>query len=215
MSSDLTLYSIGTPNGKKITVLLEVLGLKYQYKRIDLSKRVQKEDWFLKLNPNGQIPVITDKDKKGNDVAIFETGAILLYLADTYDRQRSVSYSSEDALYWSQIKWLFYLVSSHSPLQSQLSYFLNFAPKEDEFAIEKYATEVKRIYGVYNLRLSENNGWLVGDRLNIADIAAYTHVRRHDFVKVDLEPFPHLNSWLEKIGKIPGVEKGYAFDSLG
>ncbi|CUM64887.1 uncharacterized protein PRCAT00002505001 [Priceomyces carsonii] len=205
----LTLYSAGTPNGRKITVFLEILRIPHTYKKIDIFKGEQKKKWFLKLNPNGQIPVITDFDEKGDEITIFETGAILEFLAFKYDCNNEVSFRFGTRLYWEQSKWLAFQISSHSPLQGQLSYFMNFAPFKDQPAIERYHEETRRIFGVYERRLEENNGWLVGDRLNVADIAAYAFIRRHDFVKVLLDEFPSLRIWLENINQIDGANKGY------
>ncbi|CEP23373.1 unnamed protein product [Cyberlindnera jadinii] len=204
----LKLYSLGTPNGQKITVYLELLGLKYHYRNVDILKGTQKEPWFLKLNPNGRIPVLSDVDAEGHRTTLFETGAILQYLGEKYDKERKYYYDLSSPYYWDQVTWLTFQVASHAPYQGQASHFLKFAKEDVPYGKKRYKEETERVFGVYELRLKANNGWLVGDHLNIVDIAAYPWIRKYDFVEIDITKFPELEKWLAKIDAIEGIEKG-------
>jgi glutathione S-transferase len=204
------LYSVGTSNGQKITIFLKLLNLDYHYRKIDFSKDEQKEPWFIKLNPNGRIPVLTHADSEGNLKIFHETGVILQYLADTFDKERKYSYDHSDPLWWEQTQWLTFQVASHSPMQGQAHHFVSFAKVKNEYGIKRYTDEIKRIYGVYEIRLKENNGWLVGDKLNIADISAYPWVSRSRLFNSTLDEWPNVKAWVEKISKLPGVAEGQA-----
>ncbi|KAH3688305.1 hypothetical protein WICPIJ_000713 [Wickerhamomyces pijperi] len=209
----LKLYSIGTPNGQKITIYLELLekayGLKYNYRKIDFANNEQKEPWFIKLNPNGKIPTISDVDANGKQTVIFETGAILQYLGETYDTENKYYYSLKNGdLYWDQVKWLTFQVASHAPYQGQANHFRIFAKEKIQYGIDRYTDETKRVFGVYEIRLKENNGWLVGDKLNIADIAAFPWIRNAAKIDIDLAEFPALKAWVDKIEKIDGIQEG-------
>ncbi|CCH41228.1 putative glutathione S-transferase [Wickerhamomyces ciferrii] len=202
------LYSVGTSNGQKITIFLELLKKDYIYRKIDFSIDEQKQPWFIELNPNGRIPVLSDVDKDGKRITLHETGVILQYLADKYDTERKYSYDHNDPLWWEQFQWLVFQVASHSPLQGQAHHFVSFAKVDNEYGKKRYTDEAKRIYGVYEIRLKQNNGWLVGDKLNIADISAYPWISRSRLFKTDLSEWPNLQKWVEKIAAIPEVAKG-------
>lgn len=207
------LYSVGTSNGQKITIFLELLKKEYVYRKIDFSTDEQKEPWFINLNPNGRIPVLSDVDSEGNRVTLHETGVILQYLADKYDSKRQYSYDHTDPLWWEQLQWLVFQVASHSPMQGQAHHFVTFAKERNEYGIKRYTDEAKRIFGVYEIRLKQNNGWLVGDRLNIADISAFPWISRsRNFKQTDLSEWPNLAKWVQKISSIPEVVKGQAVE---
>lgn len=209
----LTVYSTGTPNGKRPLVFLEVLGIKFNYKRIDITKNEQQSEEFLKINPYGKIPAITDIDPNTNEtINIFETGAILEFLASKYDSDLKYHYPQNHPLYWEQQKWFYLTTAELSPKQENLSFYLNFALQRDDFAIERADNETRRIYKVLDSRLEKNNGWLVGDKINIADISAFPFIRRHEFVKIDLQnDFPNVYAWLLKLQNVDGTERGYAY----
>jgi glutathione S-transferase len=209
----LKLYSLGTPNGQKITIYLELLGLDYEYRRIDISTNIQKEPWYIKLNPNGRIPVLSDVDANGKQTVLFETAAILLYLGEKYDKDRKYYYSVDDEHYWDQIKWLSFQVASHAPYQGQANHFLRYAKEKIQYGIDRYKAETERVFGVFEIRLAENNGWLVGDHLNIADIAAYPWIRISSFIDIDINQFPNLKAWLDKLEKTPEIANGTNVDN--
>ncbi len=205
----LKLYSLGSPNGQKISLYLKLLGIEdYYYRQLDIRTNIQKEPWFIAINPNGRVPTLSDVDSQGKQTILFETGAILLYLGEKYDQERKYYYSMNDEHYWDQIKWLTFQVASHAPYQGQATQFQHYAPEKIEYGIRRYKGETERVFGVYELRLKENNGWLVGDHLNIADIAAFPWVRVYAYNDIDIDQFPHLKAWIEKIKIIDGVQAG-------
>jgi len=196
------LYTAPTPNGWKVSIMLEETGLPYSVKPIDLSKLVQKEDWFLRINPNGRIPAIVDRD--ADDFAVFESGAILLYLAEktgqllpSDPRQRSVA-----------IQWLMFQMGGVGPMQGQANVFFRYAPEKIQYAIDRYHGETKRLYGVLDQRLGEVE-YLAGD-YGIADIATWPWVSIHGWAGVEVDDLPNLQRWIEAVGSRPAVQAGRA-----
>lgn len=163
----------------------------------------------MKLNPNGRIPVITDTDAEGHQTTLAESGAILQYLGEKYDTERKYYHDLSSKYYWDQTMWLTFQVASHSPIQGQATHFWKLATVDYPYGKKRFMDETKLVYGVYEMRLKENNGWMVGDHLNIADIAAYPLIKKAEVLNVDLAAeFPLLKEWMEKIDKIAGVEEG-------
>lgn len=201
------LYTSPTPNGLKITILLELLKLDYYVRPIDLSKSECKEDWYLKFNPNGRIPSLTYVDEKGEVTHINESGAILMFLVDKFDKDFKYSYKHGSAEYYEMIEWLFFQMAGLGPMKGQFHWFSYFAPQKDEFAIERYHKETIRLLGVLEERLARNKtGYLVGDHLSIADIASFPWL---NFRRLpELENFPRICQWLDKIDEIPEVKIG-------
>ncbi|CCH41230.1 putative glutathione S-transferase [Wickerhamomyces ciferrii] len=203
------LYSFGTSNGKKIFILLRLLGKEdYFYRPMDMEVEMeQKQSWFIKLNPNGRFPVLSEVDSNGKQIILHETGVISQWIADKYDVERKYSYNHDDPLWWEQSQWLTFQVASHSPIQGQTHHFQSFSDVDDEYGKKRFQDELKRIYDVYEKRLTINNGWLVGDHLNIADINAFPWVSRCEFAKISLDEFPILKKWHDKIAAIPEVQE--------
>jgi glutathione S-transferase len=196
------LYTSPTPNGWKVSIMLEELGLDYEVKPIRLDKLEQKEDWFLRINPNGRIPAIVDHDADG--FAVFESGAILLYLAEktgqllpSDPKQRSVA-----------IQWLMFQMGGVGPMQGQSNVFYRYAPEKIPFAIDRYQRETKRLYTVLEDRLKEAE-YLAGD-YGIADIATWPWVSIHAWAGVDVDDLPQVQRWIEKVGERPAVQRGRA-----
>jgi len=196
------LYTSPTPNGWKASIMLEETGLPYEVKPIDLGKLVQKEDWFLKINPNGRIPAIVDRE--AGDFPVFESGAILVYLAEksgqllpTDAKGRSVA-----------MQWLMFQMGGVGPMQGQANVFFRYAPEKIPFAIERYQNETRRLYEVLDRRLGEAE-FLAGD-YSIADIATWPWVRIHGWSGVEVEGLPHLQRWMEAVSSRPAVERGVA-----
>ncbi|KAI9837760.1 MAG: hypothetical protein M1819_006694 [Sarea resinae] len=162
--TDIILYTAGTPNGQKASITLEELGLKYETVKVDISKNQQKEDWFLRINPNGRIPAIVDKtptpENKNQEKRVFESGSLMLYLTDRYDPLYKLSYPHNTDRYWEVVEWLFWLNAGIGPMQGQANHFYRYAPEKIPYAITRYQTETKRLYGVLEDRLeymAENN----------------------------------------------------------
>ncbi|EMG45920.1 gst1 Glutathione S-transferase 1 [Candida maltosa Xu316] len=213
MTKPITLYTFGTPNGFKVSVFLEVLGLAYETVSVDITKNESKSDWFVKLNPNGRIPTITDPNFEGGELTISQTGAILQYLADKYDTDHKYSYPAGTAEYYKTLEYLIFQVAENGPIQGQLNHFKLYAKDKIEYGINRYETDTKRIYGVYEDILSRNsaNGskYLVGDRYTVADFALLGWANSLSRVDIDIHQWPLLGKWFDTLRKIPAVEKGF------
>ncbi|MCJ1300232.1 hypothetical protein MMC08_003027 [Hypocenomyce scalaris] len=157
--TDIILYTSGTPNGQKISITLEELGLKYETHEIHISKNEQKEDWYLRINPNGRIPAIVDRtpttEGKSQEKRVFEGASIMLYLCAKYDPNYTLSYPYDTDKYWQVIEWLTWMQSGIGPMQGQANHFYRYAPEKIEYAINRYQTETKRLYQVLEDRLSQ------------------------------------------------------------
>ncbi|CDK29380.1 unnamed protein product [Kuraishia capsulata CBS 1993] len=212
----LKLYTLATPNGQKVTIFLELLGnVDYHVRTIDIRKNTQKEDWYLEINPNGRIPTLTDVDDKGNVFHISETAAILLYLADKYDKERKYSYEPGTRLYYEQLEWTFFQMAGLGPMKGQAHHFVLYAPEKVPYGIKRYTEETRRLFGVLEIRLERNKtGFLVGDHLSIADIVSWPWVNGSEKIGIDINDFPRLSQWLENIGKIEAVKRGSTIGSL-
>jgi GST-like protein len=194
------LYTAPTPNGWKASILLEEVGLPYTVKPIDLGKLEQKEDWFLRINPNGRIPAIVDRDADG--FAVFESGAILVYLAEKTGRLLPTDPKGRSRV----LQWLMFQMAGVGPMQGQANVFFRYAPEKIPFAIERYQNEVRRLYEVLDRRLADSE--FLADDYSIADVATWPWVRLAGWAGVSTEGLSHLERWFEAIGRRPAVEKG-------
>jgi len=194
------LYTAATPNGYKASIALEELELPHTVRPIDLSKLEQKEDWFLALNPNGRIPVIVDGEN--DDHVVFESGAILLYLAEKTGRLIPADPAARSQV----IQWLMFQMGGIGPMQGQANVFYRYAPEPIPYAIERYQKETRRLYEVLERRLAGRD-YLVGD-YSIADIASFTWVSTHEWSGVSLDGLGHVRRWLERIEARPAVQRG-------
>jgi glutathione S-transferase len=194
------LYTAPTPNGWKASIMLEEIGLPYRVRPVDLGKLEQKQDWFLEINPNGRIPAIVDRD--AGDFAVFESGAILLYLAEKTGRLLPTDPRDRSTV----VQWLMFQMGGVGPMQGQANVFFRYAPEKIEFAIERYQRETRRLYGVLDRRL-ERSPYLAGD-YSIADIATWPWVSIHEWAGVDTDGLDHLKRWLKQIGARPAVRRG-------
>ncbi|EPS98419.1 glutathione S-transferase C-terminal-like protein [Fomitopsis schrenkii] len=211
------LYTAGTPNGRKVSILLEelkvVYGIDYDVEKIDISKNVQKEPWFIKLNPNGRIPVLVDR--KRSNFTVFETAAILLYLEQHYDTQFKFSFDRDRSPddYSEMLQWIFFTHGGIGPMQGQANHFVRFAPEDIPYAKRRYLEETKRLYGVLNIRLNGRD-WLAGSgrgTYSIADINAFPWVNGHAFCGIEsMDEWPNVKAWLERQNERPAVKAGLA-----
>lgn len=205
------LYSLNTPNGVKVSIMLEETGLAYEPHLVDILKNENRTAEFLSLNPNGKIPAIIDPDGPAHKpLALFESGAILLYLADKTGR----FIPADAAGRWETIQWLFFQMAAIGPMFGQLGYFNKFAGKElaDKRPLERYAAESRRLLGVLEARLA-GRSWIMGDDYTIADIATIGWVRNlitfyeaRDIVGYD--ELAHVPAWLDRALARPAVERG-------
>ncbi len=194
------LYTAATPNGRKVSIALEEMGLEYSTRSVDLEKMEQKQDWYLRINPNGRIPAIIDEDNE--NLCLFESGAILIYLAEKTGKFLPVSGKAR----YRVIQWLMFQMAGVGPMQGQANVFYRYAPEKIQYAIDRYQNETKRLYGVMDGQLSESE--FIAGEYSIADIAHWPWIDAHEWAGIDLEQFPNLKRWYEQIGKRPAVIKG-------
>ena len=196
----ITLYTAATPNGWKITTMMAELGVEYELVAVNLAENEQKQPEFLQMNPNGRIPVIVDHE--ADDFVVFESGAILWYLAEKYQQLLP-----DDAKLKSEVlQWLMFQMAGIGPMMGQANVFHRYFPEKIPSVISRFQTEVQRLFGVLEGRLQDRD-YLVGD-YSIADIAHWCWVHTHHWSGVDIEPFPNLSAWKERIAERPAVQKG-------
>jgi glutathione S-transferase/GST-like protein len=193
------LYTSATPNGYKVSVALEEMGLDYTVHPVDLMKGEQKTASFLAMNPNGRIPVITD-----DGFAVFESGAILIYLAE----KTGLLMPSDTRGRSRVLQWLMFQMAGVGPMMGQANVFYRYFPERIQPAIDRYHGEVKRLFGVMDHHL-QHNEWLAGD-YSIADIANWCWTRTARWSGVDPEPFSNLARWHRAIADRPGAQRGIA-----
>jgi GSH-dependent disulfide-bond oxidoreductase len=194
------LYTSPTPNGWKASIMLEEIGLPYTVKPIRLEMLEQRQGWYLKLNPNGRIPTIVDHDQGG--FAVFESGAILLYLAEKTGQLMPKDVKGRSVV----VQWLMFQMGGIGPMQGQANVFYRYAPEKIPYAIERYQKETKRLYKVLDHRLADHE-YLAGD-YSIADIATWPWVTLHGWAGVDVDDLPNLDRWINRVGERPAVVKG-------
>lgn len=206
---NITLYTDATPNGIKISIALEELGLPYKFEHINISTNRQKEPWFLEINPNGRIPAITDTFSDGQTIRLFESGSIFQYLCEEYDPEHKISFPKGSREHYEMNNWLFFQNAGLGPMQGQANHFLRYAPEKIEYGIKRYVNETRRLYGVLDKHLeSSKSGFLVGDHISIADITTIGWVIWAAWSGVDIDEFPRLKKWEEMMSERPGVKKG-------
>lgn len=193
------LYTAPTPNGWKVSVALEELALPYETHVVDLSEGEQHRPEFLALNPNGRIPVITDRD---TGITIFESGAILIYLAEKAGRL----YPEDPAERYRVLQWLMFQMSGIGPMQGQAVVFVRYFPEEVPAAVERYRNETRRLYEVMDRQLEETE-YLAGD-FSIADIANWSWVRSYYWARVPVEGLENLQRWMSAVAERPGSIRG-------
>ncbi len=194
------LYTAATPNGRKASIMLEELELPYEATWFDLGELRQREPWFLKLNPNGRIPAIVDRDE--GEFAVFESGAILIYLAEKTGRLLPAETKARSTV----LQWLMFQMGGVGPMQGQANVFYRYAAEKIDYAIDRYQRETRRLYEVLDVRL-EDSEYLAGD-YSIADIATWPWVTGHEWSGVSLDGLEHLERWERSISERPAVQRG-------
>jgi GSH-dependent disulfide-bond oxidoreductase len=200
------LYYWPTPNGHKITLFLEEAGLPYRLHKVNITKNEQFAPDFLKISPNNKMPAIVDSQPAdgGPSLAVFESGAILWYLAEKTGKFVPSSLRAKTEV----SQWLFWQMAGLGPMAGQNHHFSHYAPEKVPYAIERYTKETARLYGVLDKHL-QGRDW-VGESYSIADMAIYPWIVNHKMQKQDLADFPALKSWFEKMAARPAVGKAYA-----
>jgi GST-like protein len=196
------LYTWGTPNGKKVSIMLEELGLAYEVHPINIGQGDQMKPEYLAINPNNKIPSIIDTDGPGRmPFTLFESGAILMYLAEKTGK----FWPSEMRRRYLVIQWLMFQMGGVGPMFGQANYFFRLEPKVP-YAVERYYKEAVRLYNVLNKELGQRE--YLAEEYSIADIATYPWVWRHDGHNVKLEEFPNVKRWYDQISERPAVKRG-------
>ena len=199
------LYTWGTPNGRKVSIMLEECGLAYSVHKVDIGAGEQFRPDYLRINPNGKIPSIVDPDGPGGaPIAMMESGAILVYLAAKTAR----FLPADDRGRYKALEWLMFQMGSVGPMFGQVHHFLRAAKEPVPYAVERYTKEKDRLYGVLERRLGEVE-YLAGG-YSIADIATYPWVARHEWHKTDLAAYPNVKRWFDAVGARPAVARGMA-----
>lgn len=201
------LYTWTTPNGRKASIMLEELGLPYQVHPVNIGKDEQFAPNFLRISPNNRIPAIVDREgPDGRDISVFESGAILIYLAEKTgsdllppltDMRRRVAV----------LEWLMWQMGGVGPMFGQAHHFRRFAKEQVPYAIDRYTSETHRLYGVADRRLAENE-YLAGDFYSLADIINYPWFARWEWHGIEWSDFPNLKRWFDSVGARPAVQKG-------
>ena len=201
------LYYWPTPNGWKVTIALEEMGLPYQIKYVDIGKGEQFKPDFLTISPNNRMPAMVDHDPQssGAPISIFESGAILLYLSEKTGKLISSNPRNKVAA----IEWLMWQMGGLGPMCGQVHHFSRYAPETIPYAVNRYVNEANRLYGVLNKRL-EGREYICDDGYSIADIASWGWVAIADWHQIDLEQFPNVKRWDETMRARPAVDKGFA-----
>jgi GST-like protein len=202
------LYTWSTPNGRKVSIMLEEVGLAYRVHPINISKNEQFAPDFLAISPNNKIPAIVDpKGPGGKPLALFESGAILIYLAEKTGKLLP----KEPAARYDVLQWLMWQMGGFGPMLGQAHHFRKFAAEKIPYAIDRYTAEAARLYGVLDKQLAKSD-YVAGD-YSIADIAIYPWTQRYEWQGIDPELFPNVTRWWKALGDRPAVIKGMAIPS--
>jgi GSH-dependent disulfide-bond oxidoreductase len=198
------LYTWATPNGHKAAIMLEETGLDYRVHAVDIANDEQFAPEYEAINPNGKIPAIVDQDGPGGEpFTVFESGAILIYLAEKTGRLLSPEPRERSRA----IQWLMFQVGGLGPMFGQAQHFRRFAPKPVPYAIERYSNEAARLYRVLDRRLGAS-AFLAGSEYSIADVAAFPWVARHEWQGVALDDHTHVQRWFAAVAERPAVQRG-------
>jgi GSH-dependent disulfide-bond oxidoreductase len=202
------LYTWSTPNGRKVSIMLEELGLPYNVHAINIGKDDQFAKEFIAINPNSKIPAIVDPEgPDGEPISMMESGAILIYLAEKTGKLMPASGRDR----YVALQWLMFQMGGVGPMFGQVHHFLRAAKEQVPYAIARYTKETQRLYGVLDARLRDRQ--YLADEYSIADIATYPWIARHEWHKTQLEDFPHVKRWFDAISQRPAVQKGMAVPS--
>ncbi|WP_119286470.1 glutathione binding-like protein [Azohydromonas sediminis] len=197
-------YSWATPNGHKVHIMLEECGLPYRVHAVDIGAGDQFAPEFLAISPNNKIPAIVDPDgPDGRPISMFESGAILLYLAAKTSKFLPADVRGK----YEVLQWLMFQMGSVGPMLGQAHHFRLYAPEKIPYAIERYTNEAKRLYGVMNRQIAKHR-YIAGDEYTIADIAIFPWLRSWKNQGIDWNDYPHLKGWFDEIAARPAVQRG-------
>ena len=201
------LYTWPTPNGHKVHIMLEECGLPYAVHPVDIGAGEQFAPSFLKISPNNKVPAIVDSDgPDGKPMPLFESGAILLYLAGKTGRFLPKSTRGR----YETLQWLMFQMGGLGPMLGQAHHFRIYAPEKIEYGINRYTNEARRLYGVLDRQIGRTGGFVAGREYTIADMACWPWTRSHENQGIDLAEFPNVLKWFESIGSRPAVKRAIA-----
>ena len=200
-SKTIDLYTWATPNGRKVSIMLEELGLDYNVIPIDITKGEQHDLDFVSFSPNNKIPAIIDHE---TGLKMMESGAILMYLA----KKTGLFMSQTDRQYWEEMQWLMFQMGHVGPMLGQTHHFVKFNPGKSPYAEERYKNENIRLYKVLNKRLKDRE--FICEDYSIVDIATWPWISRYEFQQMDLNDYPSLKAWYMRIASRPAVQRGYS-----
>ena len=195
------LFTAATPNGWKISIALEEMELPYTLRTLALSKLEQKEEWFLEINPNGRIPAIVDHDN--DDFAVFESGAILIYLAEKSGKFLPAEPRARSRV----LQWLMFQMGGVGPMMGQANVFFRYAPEKIPYAIERYQREVRRLFDVMERQLSTHE-YIAGPDYSIADMALWSWIAGYSWSGINVDGLVQLKRWMDLIGARPAAQRG-------
>lgn len=201
-ATGIDLYTWSTPNGRKVSIMLEELALPYRVIPIDITKDEQFQPEFLAISPNNKIPAIVDHDA---GVSLMESGAILMYLANKAGKLMSKPATEK---FWSEMEWLMFQMGGIGPMLGQTHHFVKFNPGKAPYAEERYSNETRRLYKVLDKRLNDRS--YICDSYSIVDIATWPWISRFEWQQMDLNEYPNLKAWYLRVAERPAVQKGYA-----
>lgn len=198
------LYTWGTPNGRKISIMLEALRLPYRVHPVNILEEEQFAPAFLEKSPNNKVPAITDHEgPDGEPISLFESGAILIYLAE-----KTGEFIPSDPIERLEcLQWLMWQMGGFGPFLGQAHHFNRFAPEQVPYAQERYNDEAKRLWSVLDKQVS-NRQFIIGDDLSIADFAIYPWAMRHEWQHIDPDKYPYAKAWMDRMGHIEFVQRG-------
>ena len=196
------LYTWHTPNGRKVSIMLEEIEMPYEVHSINIAKDEQFQPHFLKVSPNNRIPAIVDRD---NNYSLFESGAILLYLAEKSGKLINTDNRDD---YYRTLEWLMWQMGGVGPMFGQVHHFIKYNKGKSEYSETRYSNEARRLYGVMDKKLS-NSQFIAGNDYSIADISIWPWTARFDWQEIDLNEFPNVTRWYKEISSRPAVQKGW------
>ena len=196
------LYTWHTPNGRKVSIMLEEIEMPYEVHSINIAKDEQFQSHFLKVSPNNRIPAIVDRD---NNYSLFESGAILLYLAEKSGKLINTDNRDD---YYRTLEWLMWQMGGVGPMFGQVHHFVKYNKGKSEYSETRYSKEARRLYGVMDKKLSKSQ-YIAGNDYSIADISIWPWTARFDWQEIDLNEFPNVTRWYKEISSRPAVQKGW------
>ncbi|KIV92972.1 hypothetical protein PV10_04222 [Exophiala mesophila] len=209
--SQITLYTAMSPNGHKVAIALEELGLPYRLVPLNMRAIEHKEPWFLAINPNGRIPALTDVLEDGTDIKLFESASILQYLVERYDTDHIISYPRGTKEHYQTNNWLFFQMGGVGPMQGQVNHFVRYllSSEPEKYSKDRYSNETRRLWRVVDKHLAESGSrYIVGDKCTIADIALSPWAKILDFAGLNIDEWPNVKAWQERMMQREAVKKG-------